>query len=625
LKSVWTIPIISSILILGIFGISQQAEAATVIISDQASCEAQGGALKANKCFFSGSLTIPSGDSWTSTMFLAVHDLTVEGELNAPNGMDADKLTNKGTITTVNLISIGPNNFWVNDCGGKINLLPNGIINFDAAGTNHGVIKGDSTTAITTPLSSKTVVNSGIIQSSITLNKVSIQDVSSPCPKDKKAIISESSTTQEQNKNLQIKETKNLRNCKENQICAFPGEYLRYRNTDSYDGFSEIAVVNFKEKISDRTIRVFVDGFGSKPLTYELNTKTGQEKNAQFGVDRPFNLVEPVPMYIGQKVFRIYVTFETTLTTEETGTFKNMERTFMVGAYEEEGLFVERKYDKETGVLVSQVENYELDGNWYKSESTLIDTNIFSVPTKIISTKETKSTMTNDHSGGSIISGEESCIALIKGAKWNPTSNSCVVKFLSIDSGATLTISSNVRLINSEGTFRNSGTINVLGEIDNFGTLENFGTINVSGNIGNNDSIINKGTIKINSGGFVVNFDTGTIDNFDAISNNDDLINFGTIDNHCDGVISGNPVGDGYKELEFTGKITRDSTCANLAKASNAENIFENFYLGLWLGGCVDNPGDDYKDILWKGSYLKYRLYWDQEDMHKNIDNRGTL
>lgn len=376
-------------MILGIFGTSQQAEAATVIISDQASCEAQGGVIKTNKCFFSGSLTIPSGDSWTSTMFFAVHDLTVEGELNAPNGMDADKLTNKGTITTVNLISIGPSNFWVNDCGGKINLLPNGIINFDAAGTNHGVIKGDSTTAITTPLSSNTVVNSGIIQSSISLNKVSIKDVSSPCPKDKKAIIRDSSTTQEQNENLQIKETKNLRNCKENQICAFPGEYLRYRNTDSYDGFSEIAIVNFKEKISDRTIRVFVDGFGSKPLTYELNTKTGQEKNAQFGVDRPFNLVEPVPMYIGQKVFRIYVTFETTLTTEETGTFKNMERTFMVGTYEEEGLFVERKYDKETGVLVSQVENYELDGNWYKSESTLIDTNIFSAPTKIATTKTT--------------------------------------------------------------------------------------------------------------------------------------------------------------------------------------------------------------------------------------------
>jgi len=208
----WVISVIASILILGIFGTSQQAEAATVIISDQASCIAQGGAIKADKCFFSGSLIIPSGDSWTSTLFLAVHDLTVEGELYAPNGMDADKLTNKGTITTVNLISIGPGNFWVNDCGGTINLLSNGIINFNDAGTNHGVIIGDSTTAITTPKSSETVVNSGIIQSSITLDKVSIKDVSSPCPNDKKAVIGESSTTQEQNQNSQIKKTQNFSN-----------------------------------------------------------------------------------------------------------------------------------------------------------------------------------------------------------------------------------------------------------------------------------------------------------------------------------------------------------------------------------------------------------------------------
>jgi len=212
MKNYQILSVIASIFILSIFGASQQVEAATITISDQASCKAQGGIIKSDKCFFSGSLTIPQGDSWTSTMFLAVHDLTVEGELNAPNGMDADKLTNKGTITTVNLISIGPDNFWVNDCGGKINLLPNGIINFNAGGTNHGVIKGDSTTAITTPLSSITVVNSGIIQSSVTLNKVSIKDVSSPCPNEKKAVISESSTTQEQNENSQIKEIQNLSN-----------------------------------------------------------------------------------------------------------------------------------------------------------------------------------------------------------------------------------------------------------------------------------------------------------------------------------------------------------------------------------------------------------------------------
>jgi len=80
-------------------------------------------------------------------------------------------------------------------------------------------------------------------------------------------------------------------------------------------------------------------------------------------------------------------------------------------------------------------------------------------------------------------------------------------------------------------------------------------------------------------------------------------------------------VGDGYKELEFEGKITRDSTCADFVEMANDENIFENVYLGMWLGGCVDNPGNEYKDILWKGSFLKYRLYWQQSDMDKNIDN----
>jgi len=81
-------------------------------------------------------------------------------------------------------------------------------------------------------------------------------------------------------------------------------------------------------------------------------------------------------------------------------------------------------------------------------------------------------------------------------------------------------------------------------------------------------------------------------------------------------------VGDGYKELEFTGKITRDSTCTDFVEMANEENIFENFYLGMWLGGCVDTPSTEYTDIEWKGSFLKYRLYWEQGDMEKNIDNR---
>jgi len=83
-------------------------------------------------------------------------------------------------------------------------------------------------------------------------------------------------------------------------------------------------------------------------------------------------------------------------------------------------------------------------------------------------------------------------------------------------------------------------------------------------------------------------------------------------------------VGDGYKELEATGQIDKDETCASFVRMANAEGptISEKFYFGMWLGGCVKDPGDDYKDILWKGSFLKYRLYWDQEDTHKNIDNR---
>lgn len=92
-----------------------------------------------------------------------------------------------------------------------------------------------------------------------------------------------------------------------------------------------------------------------------------------------------------------------------------------------------------------------------------------------------------------------------------------------------------------------------------------------------------------------------------------------------DGLLKYRPywlVGDGYKELEFKGDITRDSTCASLARAANEENIIDSFYLDLWLGGCVKNPGNEYKDILWNGTYLKYRLYWKRADVHKNIDNR---
>ncbi len=184
---IWKIiPVVVGVLILGNIGFSQYANAglADVIITDEASCLVAGGTFD-GRCVFSGDLTIPEGESWeVSNIRFAVRNLTVEGELSALAEMDADFMTNRGTISTNLLISIGGDNFWRNDCGGTINLLENGQINFDAEGTNHGTINGDSTTQITTPLSSNTLFNSGTVSQDISLNKVSIQSISSPCPPD---------------------------------------------------------------------------------------------------------------------------------------------------------------------------------------------------------------------------------------------------------------------------------------------------------------------------------------------------------------------------------------------------------------------------------------------------------
>jgi len=70
--------------------------------------------------------------------------------------------------------------------------------------------------------------------------------------------------------------------CEENKLCAVSGDYLKYRTWDTYDESSEIAIVEFKEKINEDIIRVFVDGFGSKPLTYNLNLKTGIETHDEY-------------------------------------------------------------------------------------------------------------------------------------------------------------------------------------------------------------------------------------------------------------------------------------------------------------------------------------------------------
>jgi len=179
--------------------------------------------------------------------------------------------------------------------------------------------------------------------------------------------------------------------CTENKICAFPGEYLKYLNSDTYDGFEEIAIVEFKEKINDSTIRVFVDGFGSKPLTYNWNLKTGIETQDEYpNVNRPFNLLEPIPMKVGQKVSQYMEGyFESTISEEKTVNLKDLglmdvTRVLMMAKTDlGSGDSVIRVYDKETGVLITNLESYGLEGKRYTAGFVLMDTNMFIAPTKI--------------------------------------------------------------------------------------------------------------------------------------------------------------------------------------------------------------------------------------------------
>jgi len=207
--------------------------------------------------------------------------------------------------------------------------------------------------------------------------------------------------------------------CTENKICAFPGEYLKYLNSDTYDGFEEIAIIEFKEKINDNTIRVFIDGFGSKPLTYNLNLKTGIETHNEYkNVNRPFNLLEPIPMKIGQKVSQYMEGyFESTILEEKTVNLKDLglmdvTRVLMMAKTDlGSGDSVIRVYDKETGVLITNVESYGFEGKRYTAGFVLMDTNMFSAPTKILSSTGTsiqnnEKSLTTETKSNKIVSGE---------------------------------------------------------------------------------------------------------------------------------------------------------------------------------------------------------------------------
>ncbi len=188
------------------------------------------------------------------------------------------------------------------------------------------------------------------------------------------------------------------RECVENKICVFTGEFLKYKSWDTFSDFEEIAVVEFKEKIDNDSIRFFAEGFGSKPLTYNLNLKTGIEIHSEYNVNRPFNDIEPIPMKIGQPVHRFFVgNYKTTVEAEQVVNLKQLglmdiERTVMVAKVDlGNGAEAVLVYDKETGVMITNIEKYYVDGKEYYSGAVLIDTNIFSIPTKIITEKTTSS------------------------------------------------------------------------------------------------------------------------------------------------------------------------------------------------------------------------------------------
>jgi len=181
------------------------------------------------------------------------------------------------------------------------------------------------------------------------------------------------------------------RECIENQICALGFDVLLYRNWDSYADSEGIGLIRVVDEIRKDSITFSTIGFGFKELTYSLDLKTGFEKNSEYGIDRPFNFIEPIPMKIGQDVYRIIAdSYESSIEEENTMNFKeigliDMERTIAVANIDNgENGAIALMYDKETGVLVEKIEKYFFEGKEYRSTTVLIDTNIFSIPTKII-------------------------------------------------------------------------------------------------------------------------------------------------------------------------------------------------------------------------------------------------
>ena len=105
--------------------------------------------------------------------------------------------------------------------------------------------------------------------------------------------------------------------------------------------------------------------------------RTGIEKNSQYGVDRPFNLLEPIPMKIGQRVNQfIKGSYESTIAGEATANLKengftmDVVRTVMAAKTGSENENIVLGYDKETGMLITHIEKYVWEGKQHNSKAS---------------------------------------------------------------------------------------------------------------------------------------------------------------------------------------------------------------------------------------------------------------
>jgi len=114
----WVVSVLAGILFLGTLGLSQDAEAATITISDGPSCNAVGGIFHVIffpffQCDVSAPFVVNAGDT------LVIENIVVEFFNSLTNFGIID--VNGGLGSNEGLLAIGPGGVLINECGGVIN------------------------------------------------------------------------------------------------------------------------------------------------------------------------------------------------------------------------------------------------------------------------------------------------------------------------------------------------------------------------------------------------------------------------------------------------------------------------------------------------------------------------